>query len=164
MKKSWNSHFCADVSHVSSAVVFATILMAIAALGHAQTLTTLYTFTGGADGGAPKGTLVQGKDGNFYGTTSGPGTVFKITPDGTLTTLHTFTSADGVGPFGTLALGNDGNFYGTATLSNPGAGTIFADWPERCCSARFILSPFWMEIVPGAAWYWAEMVTSTGLP
>jgi len=47
------------------AVFLATVLAAIAAAGHAQTLTTLYTFTGGADGGGPKGTLVQGKDGNF---------------------------------------------------------------------------------------------------
>ena len=102
-----------------------TILLALASASPAQTLTTLYTFTGGADGAAPKGTLVQGKDGNFYGTTSGHSTVFKITPDGTLTTLHTFDGADGVGSFGTLALGPDGNFYGTTTLSSPGAGTIF---------------------------------------
>ncbi len=104
-------------------------LLLIAAGAHAQTLTTIYTFTGGADGGAPKGTLVLGKDGNFYGTTSGPGTVFKITPDGSLTTLYTLTGADGTGLFGTLALGNDGNFYGTTVNSSPGAGTIFRITP-----------------------------------
>lgn len=105
------------------------MLVAIVSARHSQTLTTLYTFTGGVDGAAPKGTLVQGKDGNFYGTTSGPGTVFKITPDGTFTTLHTLDSADGLGVFGTLALGPDGDFYGTTVLSAPGAGTIFKITP-----------------------------------
>src|ERR1700685_1041514 len=59
-------------------------------------LTTLHNFDM-ADGAAPQAGLVQGTDGNFYGTTSagGPngnyGTVFKITPGGTLTTLYSFS-------------------------------------------------------------------------
>jgi uncharacterized repeat protein (TIGR03803 family) len=100
-------------------------------------LTTLYSFSGGDDGGYPSGALVQGGDGNFYGTTSaegdttnfsdpwgygapGWGTVFKISANGALTTLYTFTGlADGGGPNG-LIQGSDGYFYGTT-----GLGTVF---------------------------------------
>ncbi len=70
------------------------------------------------DGAGPYAGLVQGTDGNFYGTTisggpNGYGTVFKITPAGALTTLYSFSSGDGASPFGALILGTDGNFYGT---------------------------------------------------
>jgi uncharacterized repeat protein (TIGR03803 family) len=111
----------------SKSLFMAAMLIAITAPGRAQTLTTLYTFTGAADAGGPKGTMIQGADGNFYGTT--PTTVFKITPAGALTTLHTFSASDGLGVFSGLTLGNDGNFYGTATLSSPGAGTVFKITP-----------------------------------
>jgi uncharacterized repeat protein (TIGR03803 family) len=90
------------------------------------TLTTLYNFedTGGY---RPSAALVQGSDGNFYGTTAyggdttqgcggaefGCGTAFEITPSGVLTTLHTFDFADGAYPWGALVQGADGNFYGT---------------------------------------------------
>src|SRR5271166_4710994 len=84
----------------------------------AQTFTTLVSFNG-ANGAAPSGSsLVQGVDGNLYGTTSGGGankngTVFKITPGGTLTTLYSFTGAtDGSAP-GALVQATGGNFYGT---------------------------------------------------
>jgi len=75
------------------------------------TLTTLYSFCSQpncTDGGGPEAGLVQGTDGNLYGTTvyggaNGAGTVFRITPSGTLTTLHSFDGADGAGPsFGAL--------------------------------------------------------------
>jgi uncharacterized repeat protein (TIGR03803 family) len=83
----------------------------------AGTLTTLVSFTG-ANGQEPVGSLVQGTDGNFYGTTqfggsSNDGTVFKMTPAGTLTTLVTFTGANGQWPRAGLVQGSDGNFYGT---------------------------------------------------
>ncbi len=88
-------------------------------------LTTLYTFAG-PDGANPYGGLVQGSDGNFYGTTygggcqsDGCGTVFKITPSGALTTLYSFCSqsscADGGVPNAGLVQAADGNFYGTTT-------------------------------------------------
>ena len=70
----------------------------------AGTLTTLHGFTGGADGGYPLGGVIQGSDGNFYGTTSQgganrTGTVFQITTAGTLTTLFSFTGgSDGAIP------------------------------------------------------------------
>jgi uncharacterized repeat protein (TIGR03803 family) len=106
------------------------------------------------DGVYPWGALVEGNDGNFYGTTSGGcsspdpactegyGTVFKLTPTGTLTTIYTFCSqggaicADGSTPWGSLVLGSDGAFWGTTQYGGAyksakigaaeyGAGTIF---------------------------------------
>jgi uncharacterized repeat protein (TIGR03803 family) len=98
----------------------------------AGTLTTLYSFTGGADGSGPQAALAQGGDGNFYGTTQwggtstnclfGCGTVFKISPAGTLTTLYSFTGgADGHFPFAALVQGSDGNFYGTTQFGGTSA-------------------------------------------
>jgi uncharacterized repeat protein (TIGR03803 family) len=95
--------------------------------------TILYTFTGGADGSLPN-SLVQGKDGNFYGSTfcgpesppnlfNGNGTIFKLTPAGALTTLYSFTGAsDGSNP-GNVVEGADGNLYGIASAGT--TRTIF---------------------------------------
>ena len=85
------------------------------------TLTALYSFCALAncsDGANPYAGLVQATDGNFYGTTAGGGsrqygTVFKITPAGTLTTLHSFNETDGASPVGGLVQATDGNLYGT---------------------------------------------------
>jgi len=103
----------------------------------APAFTPLASFDG-ANGAAPYyGFLVQGTDGNFYGTTtsggaSGFGDVFSITPEGTLTSLYSFTGGtDGFSPFAGLALGTDGNFYGTTGFgganqtSENAAGTVF---------------------------------------
>jgi uncharacterized repeat protein (TIGR03803 family) len=84
-------------------------------------LTTFYSFTGGADGFSPAGGLVQGADENFYGVTTYykkqnfilPGTIFKVSTNGTLTTLHTLALFDGYYPVAGLLEGLDGNFYGT---------------------------------------------------
>jgi uncharacterized repeat protein (TIGR03803 family) len=83
-------------------------------------ITKLYTFQGSPDGERPLGVLVQGNDGDFYGTTYGAkflfnGTVFKISPSGTYTQIHTFSGvpSDGALPETGLTLGSDGNFYGT---------------------------------------------------
>ena len=100
------------------------------------TLTTLFSFSG-ANGSEPNAELTLGTDGNFYGTTSrggytnlnngsGYGTVFKVTTNGTLTTLFSFSYANGYNPSGALTFGADGNFYGTtAQGGSGGAGTIF---------------------------------------
>jgi uncharacterized repeat protein (TIGR03803 family) len=95
-------------------------------------LTTLYSFPDGNDGAYPKAGLLQGSDGNFYGTafgggTNGAGTVFKISTSGAWTSLHTFTGAnDGGNPSASLLQGSDGNFYGTTTGGGTnGAGTVF---------------------------------------
>jgi uncharacterized repeat protein (TIGR03803 family) len=108
-------------------------------------LTTLYNFCSRPnciDGFQPGGGLVQGADGNFYGTTYGGGTgsggtIFKITASGALTTLYSFCSApncaDGFGPGVGLIQATDGNFYGTTVGGGTGAvggGTIFKIAPN----------------------------------
>jgi len=99
----------------------------------AGTLSTLYSFTGGADGGQPAGALIVGSDGNFYGATklggSTPayGTVFKMTPAGTLTTLYTFIDFFGgdTNPLSGLLQASDGNFYGTTSGFVDAAGKVY---------------------------------------
>jgi uncharacterized repeat protein (TIGR03803 family) len=85
------------------------------------TETILYSFNSVLnDGISPNGSLIQGSDGNFYGTTSlggGPnenGVVFKITPAGTETVLYSFPGQvpESGNPEGSLIQGSDGNFYG----------------------------------------------------
>jgi uncharacterized repeat protein (TIGR03803 family) len=122
------------------------------------TLTTLWQFgslSNDADGNTPATAgLVQGNDGNFYGTTSWGGTnkylgtVYKITSAGTLTPLWQFGSlpndADGIQPYAGLVQGSDGNFYGTTSeggTNNPileeGSGTVFKITPSGS------LTPLW---------------------
>ncbi|HEY1613561.1 MAG TPA: choice-of-anchor tandem repeat GloVer-containing protein [Rhizomicrobium sp.] len=100
-----------------------------------DSFTVLYSFCSQiscSDGDEPTSALVMDKAGNLYGTTSGggasgSGTVFKLAPNGTETTLHSLSDArDGVQPLGGLILGKHGNLYGTA--SSGGAydfGTVF---------------------------------------
>jgi uncharacterized repeat protein (TIGR03803 family) len=108
---------------------------------------TLYQFCSKSsctDGSYPNGTLVQGSDGNFYGTTvnggtaglSNSGTAFKLTPAGTLTTLHNFCTqshcTDGESPQPGLLLASDGNLYGTTELGGSNGtpdGTVFRITP-----------------------------------
>ena len=106
----------------------------------AGSLTNLYSFcsaTNCTDGAVPLTGLVQGTDGNFYGTTSvggvkDAGTVFKILSDGTFTTLYSFCKlaqcADGKDPSG-LMQADDGNFYGTTNATDTGYGTLFRITP-----------------------------------
>jgi uncharacterized repeat protein (TIGR03803 family) len=107
----------------------------------AGAITVLHKFKGyPSDGYWPHGTLVQGNDDNFYGTTyqggaHNQGTVFKITPAGTFTLLYSFyygggTSFDPVNPQAGLTLGPDGNFYGVgAGGGTKAAGAIFKITP-----------------------------------
>jgi uncharacterized repeat protein (TIGR03803 family) len=118
-------------------IVFVCVLCAATAItSPAQTLTTLTSFTG-SNGANPQSTLIQGIDGNLYGTTAqggahnSGGTVFKVTPGGTLTTLYNFCSqsgcTDGANPSAGLVQASDGDFYGTTSaggnISNE--GTVF---------------------------------------
>ncbi len=98
------------------------------------TPTILHQFAGsaGSDGCDPVAPLVLGNDGYFYGTTYRggtsvyqAGTVFQISPAGSLVILHSFSYADGFEPNG-LILGIDGNFYGTTTVGGTsGSGEVF---------------------------------------
>jgi len=115
------------------------------------TLTTLYSFcsrSACSDGEYPYVGLVQATNGDFYGTTPSGGanclypcggTLFKITPGGTLTTLYSFCSqsgcTDGESPVAGLVQATDGDFYGTTAGggaghcsegSDPGCGTVFS--------------------------------------
>ena len=123
-------------------IAFAIALLVIAAVSvraHAQTYTDLYNF--GSNSGDPlqpeaPGVIAQGRDGNLYSTTTdgganNDGAVFKITPEGRLTVLHSFAGPEGLGPVGGLTLGSDGNLYGTASQGGSGdactdgCGTVF---------------------------------------
>ena len=114
--------------------------LAIPRPGQAQTLTTLANFNGSNGANPLFATLIQGTDGNFYGTTSaggthGQGTVFKASPAGALKTLYSFCSksncADGSAPYAGLVLGTDGNFYGTTESGGAsGDGSVFKITPR----------------------------------
>jgi uncharacterized repeat protein (TIGR03803 family) len=110
--------------------------------------TNLYSFpaatnnSGGIADALEPNDLMQGANGNFYGTTrrggsNFNGTIFEISPAGSFTNLHTFaalttnssygvTGAEGAMPVGALVLGNDQNFYGsTGYGGSNNTGTIF---------------------------------------
>ncbi|HEV2397428.1 MAG TPA: choice-of-anchor tandem repeat GloVer-containing protein [Candidatus Sulfotelmatobacter sp.] len=128
---------------------FLPVLIAIIAVGltvpcHAQIYTTLVSFDGTNGANPYYGPLVQGRDGNLWGTTaggtSGWGTIFKVTPAGVLTTMYNFCSqtscADGYNPVAGLVLGRDGNFYGT-TLMGGNEGCAF----PQSCGVIFKITP-----------------------
>lgn len=103
----------------------------------AGVFTTLYSFSGGADGSLPNA-VTQGQDGNFYGSTqygpesppnvfTGFGKIFKITPAGAQTILYTFTGGSDGGHPGKVIQGGDGNLYGIATY--PTIATVFKVTP-----------------------------------
>src|SRR5579859_4710015 len=109
----------------------------------------LYSFAGGtADGSGPQAAMIQGSDGNFYGTTyaggtNNGGTVFKITPTGVETVLHLFTGGptDGAHPQAALIQGSDGNFYGTALVGGPtDNGTVYKTTPAGVESVLYSFS------------------------
>jgi len=112
-----------------------------------RTLTTLHSFSGGSDGANPYAGLVQGTDGNLYGTASGggagQGTIFKVTPSGTLTTLHSFDYLDGQSPYAGLVQASDGNFYGTTFYGGPyGEGTVFKMTPSGMLTTLYSFGGF----------------------
>jgi uncharacterized repeat protein (TIGR03803 family) len=93
-------------------------------------LTSLVSFDN-TNGSYPRGTLILGNDGSFYGTTyfggsNSLGTVFKVTTNGALTSLVSFSGTNGANPAAKLKLGSDGNFYGmTYSGGSSNLGTIF---------------------------------------
>jgi uncharacterized repeat protein (TIGR03803 family) len=105
------------------------------------------------DGEGPQSIIIQGSDGNFYGTTYGGGangdygTVFKRTPSGNLATLHSFCSVgsfpdcgDGFHPAGSGVIqGSDGNFYGTTNSEGDGDSgcTVFEMTPSGALTTLY---------------------------
>src|ERR1700691_3981482 len=123
----------------AGAVFVLCALTAIAA--QAQTFTSLFSFNG-HDGFEPAfGSLIQGPDGAFYGTTleggaNDVGTAFRMTSEGTLKTVN-LTLADGVGPQAGLLLATNGHFYGTAQDGGANTNGCF----ERSCGTVFEITP-----------------------
>lgn len=77
---------------------------------------------GCADGAHPISGLVLASNGDFCGTTQNGGayslgTVYKITSNGVLTALHSFSGKDGANPYASLIQAADGNLYGTTVFS-----------------------------------------------
>ena len=83
------------------------------------------------NGASSRAALTLGKDGNFYGTTydggfNTEGTIFRVTTNGAITNLITFTGGNGAYPIPTLTTGTDGNFYGTTFYGGSNAvGVVF---------------------------------------
>jgi uncharacterized repeat protein (TIGR03803 family) len=123
--------------------------------GQATTLYDLCSQPNCTDGALPDAALIRATDGNFYGTTEngggtanclafgilGCGTLFKITPDGVLTTLYTFCTlpncTDGASPRAALIQATNGDFYGTTAFGGGandtcglGCGIVFKITPS----------------------------------
>jgi uncharacterized repeat protein (TIGR03803 family) len=154
--------FLSRLSASSLAVLFfsALILSALASppISSAQTLTvsSLHDFCttkNCPDGIGPNGSLVLASDGNFYGVATdggayGAGTLFRITPAGSFTTLYSFCSAetqtcpDGAIPLALIQSG-DGNLYGvTARGGTNSGGTLFRFTPSATAGTLTTLYTF----------------------
>ena len=114
------------------AIALAVCTLNLTVFAQAQTVTYLADFDGN-NGYLPMNSVVQGTDGDFYGTSSAPwqsavGNVFRVTTAGEITSIYKFCSqpncADGSNPYA-LSLGSDGNFYGTAQNGGSYANSIF---------------------------------------
>ena len=104
----------------------------LSGLLHGQTFTTITTNMAGAYARGTPSAILPGTDGNFYVAVSdggsllcnaGCGTLLKVTPAGSISTLYSFDFADGALPQ-SLVAGNDGMIYGTTNDGGAGAGSF----------------------------------------
>jgi uncharacterized repeat protein (TIGR03803 family) len=140
-------------------------LLGVTIFAHAQTLNTLYTFPGGANGANPSGQLVADNHGNFYGVTyggglvapaclNGCGTVFELSPNGngswTQSVIFSFTGENGVGAYpASLLMDSHGNLFGTALIGGQAINALCGS-SSGMCGMVFKLSPGsngWTETV-----------------
>jgi uncharacterized repeat protein (TIGR03803 family) len=127
--------------------LFALIVVLAATVIQAQTLSVLYNFGTNPgdpiDAGTTPNVLAQGRDGNLYTTSyiggaNNGGTVYKITPGGTLTVLYSFDGVHGSGPWSGVIAATDGNFYGTtAGGGTTGNGTVFKITPQGTLTVMY---------------------------
>jgi len=130
------------------ALVCGTAIMALAGPAAGSGLTTLYTFTGGVDGGVSYAGLLPGPNGSFFGTTTlNAGTVFQLFPPAqgqsawTLTTLYTFTDGlDGNFPQ-TLVMDAAGALYGMADHGGTRNGVCSQNGTDIGCGTVWRLAP-----------------------
>ncbi|HEY1707049.1 MAG TPA: choice-of-anchor tandem repeat GloVer-containing protein [Rhizomicrobium sp.] len=113
---------------------------AVATPAEAVKLRTLYSFTGSTDGSEPYASVIRDSAGNLYGTTQGGGVygrgvVFRVTPEGAESVLHSFNGTrDGGSPRAPLNFDNAGNVYGTAPSGGDKqcqCGVVFKVTPEE---------------------------------
>jgi uncharacterized repeat protein (TIGR03803 family) len=148
--------------HISLQALLGIVALCVSIGAHAQTLSTLYTFTGGTNGANPHSRLVMDSNGNLYGITQnggvvtgncslGCGTVYELTRNGnswTQTVLYSFTgeNGDGNNPW-SLTIDSAGNLFGVTTWG--GASNTSVCGPETCGTV--------FELTPSASG-WTEKV------
>ncbi len=134
MTRTWR----ATGARVGSVLVVTLAAVLIAPFGaQASGFDVLYSFAGGSDGAYPMASVLRDKAGNLYGTTQSGGfddvgTVFKLTPMGVESVLHSFGSGvDGVYPTASLIIDKAGNLYGTTEEGGTNhGGTVFKLAPD----------------------------------
>jgi len=124
----------------------------------AGVVTIIHSLAYPAEGGSVGGALVQGSDGNLYGTTEEGAGIFKVTTTGKYTVIHALSASDGQVPLSALIQGSDGNFYGTTSLGgSAGDGTIFKVTPAGAFTVVHNFDP----TIDGQGDPWNALVQAT---